>query len=84
MIAIGGSYGGMLSAYLRLKYPWAVTGALAASAPMMQFPGLMPDGDISAFFRIITEDYKAFPGCAESIRLSWDVIDRLEGQSLGE
>lgn len=72
----------MLSAYLRLKYPWAADGALASSAPILQFPGLMPRNDINAFFNIITRDYKAYPGCAESIRLSWDVIDRLSSQHL--
>lgn len=79
VIAIGGSYGGMLAAWLRMKYPNAVVGALAASAPIWQF--IVPCGE---FYRVVTHDFTiSGSNCSSSIRSSWAAIDRLSATGEG-
>ncbi|XP_036283791.1 lysosomal Pro-X carboxypeptidase [Pipistrellus kuhlii] len=80
-IAVGGSYGGMLAAWFRMKYPHMVAGALAASAPIWQFEDLVPCG---VFMKIVTMDFKrTCPNCSENIRSSWGAINRLTRKSTG-
>ncbi|XP_007537171.2 lysosomal Pro-X carboxypeptidase [Erinaceus europaeus] len=81
VIAIGGSYGGMLAAWFRMKYPHMVVGALAASAPIWQFEDMVPcDG----FMNIVTTDFrKSGPNCSDSIRKSWDVINHYGSTGTG-
>jgi len=54
VIAFGGSYGGMLSAWFRMKYPHVVLGSIASSAPLMHFTGAV---DPELFNTIVTQDY---------------------------
>nr|CAD7398982.1 unnamed protein product [Timema cristinae] len=82
VIAFGGSYGGMLSAWLRIKYPHIVAGSIAASAPIWQFIGLTPCG---AFNRIVTSDFQnQTPECSNTIRKSWDFINTITSTDAGK
>lgn len=70
VIAFGGSYGGMLSAWFRMKYPHVVTGSIAASAPILQFTA-----DCNRFNTILTSVFSANDRhCSENIRKSWKII----------
>jgi len=73
VIAFGGSYGGMLAAWIRIKYPHIVQGAIAASAPVAQFTGLTPCED---FNRLTSAVYRnASQACEALIKGSWKAID---------
>ena len=56
VIVFGGSYGGMLAAWLRMKYPSTFQGALAASAPILQFKGA-PSAPETGYGDIVTKDF---------------------------
>lgn len=75
VIAFGGSYGGMLSAWFRMKYAHIVHGSIASSAPIFQFTDLTP---CSVFNRILTSVFAtAFSGnkyCSENVKKSYDVM----------
>ncbi|KAI5722701.1 hypothetical protein M8J76_012307 [Diaphorina citri] len=73
VIAFGGSYGGMLAFWLRLKYPHIVQGALASSAPMFQTNDLAP---CDIYYKEVTKIYRdVSPKCEENIRNSWTFIN---------
>ncbi|KAK7503719.1 hypothetical protein BaRGS_00004842 [Batillaria attramentaria] len=69
VIVFGGSYGGMLAAWMRLKYPSLVLGALASSAPVWQFEGLTPCG---GFYSQIQQIYESVsPQCVDNMATTW-------------
>ncbi|KAH7836978.1 hypothetical protein Vadar_008123 [Vaccinium darrowii] len=69
VIVVGGSYGGMLASWFRLKYPHVALGALASSAPILYFDGITPE---NAYYSIVTKDFK-----------SWSEIDRVASKPYG-
>lgn len=72
VIAFGGSYGGMLTAWARMKYPGTFAGGIAASAPILQFEGLVQP---QTYMQIITRDFaEAGPYAAQGIAASWGIM----------
>ncbi|XP_071730823.1 uncharacterized protein [Rutidosis leptorrhynchoides] len=81
VIAVGGSYGGMLATWFRLKYPHIVYGALAASAPILYFEGLTPENGYAV---VVSNDFNSTSeSCYKTIRESWYEIDRVADQPNG-
>ncbi|KAL1370955.1 hypothetical protein HN51_001169 [Arachis hypogaea] len=72
VVLFGGSYGGMLAAWMRLKYPHIAIGALAASAPILQFEDIVP---LETFYDIVSSDFKRESStCFNYIKHSWNEI----------
>ncbi|XP_065867922.1 uncharacterized protein [Euphorbia lathyris] len=80
-IAIGGSYGGELASWFRLKYPHIVIGALASSAPILYFDDIIPQ---NGYHSIVTKDFKEISeSCYNTIKQSWSEIDKVAAQLNG-
>jgi lysosomal Pro-X carboxypeptidase len=45
----------VLAAWFRIKYPHIAIGAVAASAPILQFEDIVPT---DTFYRIVSSDFK--------------------------
>ncbi|KAA8544165.1 hypothetical protein F0562_022199 [Nyssa sinensis] len=81
VIVIGGSYGGMLASWFRLKYPHIAVGALASSAPILYFDDIIQQ---TGYYSIVTKDFKeASESCFETIRKSWSEIDEVASKPNG-
>eukprot|EP01018_Ginkgo_biloba_P013492 Gb_28512 [translate_table: standard] len=81
VIVLGGSYGGMLAAWFRLKYPHIAIGALASSAPILYFENITSQ---DGYDSVVTGDFKsASERCYNTIKKSWRVIDKVASQHGG-
>ncbi|XP_065184576.1 dipeptidyl peptidase 2-like [Sycon ciliatum] len=68
VIAFGGSYGGVLTAFMRFKYPNIVDGGLAASAPIYPMGGY-------DFYRAVTEDCERYNSqCPIRVRSGYTML----------
>ncbi|RHN75383.1 putative lysosomal Pro-Xaa carboxypeptidase [Medicago truncatula] len=81
VVLIGGSYGGMLASWFRLKYPHLAIGALASSAPILYFDDITSP---NAYFDVVSRDFKEVSEtCYETILNSWSEIDKVASQPNG-
>ncbi|KAH7542072.1 hypothetical protein FEM48_Zijuj02G0034600 [Ziziphus jujuba var. spinosa] len=81
IIVIGGSYGGMLASWFRLKYPHITLGALASSAPILYFDDITPQ---DGYYSIVTKDFREISeNCYQTILKSWSEIDKIAVEQNG-
>jgi dipeptidyl-peptidase-2 len=73
-ITVGGSYGGVLSAWMRARYPNLIAGAIAASAPIRY---ISAEQDYT-FFEAATADYAAQSAeCVQTVRDGYAALQQL-------
>uniref|UniRef100_A0ACD6AF51 Uncharacterized protein n=1 Tax=Avena sativa TaxID=4498 RepID=A0ACD6AF51_AVESA len=81
VVVFGGSYGGMLASWFRLKYPHVAMGAVASSAPILQFDDITP---WSSFYDAVSQDFKSESlNCFNVIKSVWDVMNARGSNATG-
>ncbi|KAI9905598.1 hypothetical protein PsorP6_013496 [Peronosclerospora sorghi] len=88
VIGFGGSYGGMLGTWFRLKYPHLIDGMIAGSAPVVSFLGDSEHPiDTEGFNRIVTFDMSkeagAAPNCIQNLRHALKVVMEMTTTAAG-
>ncbi|XP_057864866.2 uncharacterized protein LOC131072648 [Cryptomeria japonica] len=81
VVVFGASYGGMLAAWFRLKYPHLTVGALASSAPILYLDGIAPT---HVYDSVVTKDFRnASEICYRRTNESWDMMDKMASSPQG-
>jgi lysosomal Pro-X carboxypeptidase len=82
VITFGGSLAGTLAAFMRLRYPQLVDMAVASSAPVRGYPGLM---EPFAWHKQVTDNFEDLaPGCPDLVRSAFaSVAQAWPGGALG-
>lgn len=87
VIGFGGSYGGMIGAWFRLKYPNMVDGVIAASAPIWSFLGLSPSYNPASYYMGVNFDVTSAGGSAEhceaNLKSLWPKLINAANSSAG-
>ena len=79
VVTFGGSYGGMLASWARMRYPQVFAAAVASSAPIFAFRAY--DYDSSAYWQAVTND--ADRVCNVNIRGAFGALFRLGATAAG-
>jgi lysosomal Pro-X carboxypeptidase len=66
-IVFGGSYGGMLAAWMRMRYPGLVDGAIASSAPI---GCLAKDYSGESYWQVVSDDATSLGGAAPNCKIN--------------
>ncbi|XP_042485761.1 lysosomal Pro-X carboxypeptidase-like [Macadamia integrifolia] len=81
VIVFGGSYGGELATWFRLKYPHVAYGALASSAPILYFDNITPE---DGYYSVVTKSFReSSENCYNTIRQVWSKIDKIASNAEG-
>ena len=87
VVGFGGSYGGMIAAWFRMKFPTVVDGVIAASAPIWSFLGMDPPYDPNAYMETVTVDATPAGGasahCASNYAIAQPLIVNLTATEKG-
>ena len=77
-------YGGKLAAWLRMKYPSVVAGAISASAPLLAFKGEDPTWDSGSYYRVVSRTAEHYsPHCSENIRSAFPLLEKEGATAVG-
>ena len=76
VVCFGGSYGGMLSAFFRIKFPHLVDGAISSSGPVFEYLDTKGQGLMHTTTQAY---YNVMPNCAFNINAGFNILDAFAG-----